>query len=91
MLVPIGIAATLTTLFYDYILRVEAGFEFFLYVFLPSLVMAFLICLVIRMVYDATRGEASLSRGGTTAGRKCPVSWWQAFWLDWSEGWAPLP
>ena len=73
MLVPIGIAAALTTLFYDFILRVEAGFEVFLYIFLLSLVMAFLICLVIRMVYDATRGEASLSGGATVAGRKYPV------------------
>lgn len=92
MLVPMGVAAALTTLFYDYIRRAEAGFEALLYIFLLSLVMAFLICLAIRMVYDATRGEASLSGGAKIAGRKYPAFlWWQAFWLDWSEGWAPFP
>ncbi len=73
MLVPIVIAAALTTLFYDYVRRVEVGSEVLLNIFLLSLVMAFLICLVIRIVYDATRGEASLSGGAGVAGRKYPV------------------
>ncbi len=73
VLVPIVVAAAVTTLFYDYIRRVEAGFEVYLYLLLLSLVMAFFMCLVIRIVYDATRGEASLPGGATVAGMKYPV------------------
>ena len=61
VLVPMVIAAVLMTLLYEYARRVEFQPAFTLHLFLLSLVMLYLAGVLIRMVYDATRGEASLS------------------------------
>lgn len=73
VLVPMVIAAVLMTLFYEYARRAEFQPAFSLHLVLLSLVMLYLAGVLIRMVYDATRGEASLSDAARVAARRYGV------------------
>ena len=70
VLVPIIVAAAAATALNDHLRTTEHYAGLSIYYILGYLVTLFLVCTVIRMVYDANRGQASLSEGMKAAARR---------------------
>ena len=70
VLVPIIVAAAAATALNDYLRTTVHFAALSIYYILGYLIILFLVSTVIRMVYDAARGKASLSEGGKAAARR---------------------
>ena len=70
VLVPIIVAAAAATALNDYLRTTVHFTALSIYYILGYLVILFLVSTVIRMVYDAARGQASLSEGVKAAARR---------------------
>ena len=70
VLVPIIVAAAAATALNDYLRTTVHFAALSIYYILGYLVILFLVSTVIRMVYDAARGKASLSEGVKAAARR---------------------